>query len=79
MASAIEQLPLAEITRLFATRTSMFGDASDADDHIAAIMDRRRDEPAELLAELAHVPDGEDDAERLREVFAAAAARKRKR
>ena len=77
VASAIEQLPLAEITRLFAARFSMFGDSSNADEHIVAIMDRRADTPDELLAELAHVPDNEQDATRLREVYASAAARKR--
>jgi hypothetical protein len=76
VASAIEQLSLSEITRMFATRFSMFGDSSAADEHIATIMGHRDDSPADLLAELAHVPDNERDAARLREVYAAA-ARKR--
>lgn len=76
VASAIERLPLDEITRLFATRFSMFGDSSDADRHIAAIMDRRHDPPEALLGALAFVPDSERNAARLREVYAAAAERR---
>jgi hypothetical protein len=76
VASAIEQLPLAEITRLFATRFSMFGDGSDADRRIADIMDRRDDPTGALLGELAHVPESERNAARLREVYAEAARRR---
>jgi hypothetical protein len=79
VASAIEQLPLAEITRMFATRTTMFGDSAEAAAHIAAIMDRRDDTPDALLAELSSVPASEHAAARLRVVYADAADRKRRR
>ena len=79
VASAVEQLPLDDITRMFATRTSMFGDGAEADAHIAEIMDRRADTPEALLAELSTVPASEHDAAKLRAVYAAAAERKRRR
>lgn len=77
VASAIEQLPLAEITRLFAARFSPFGDSSEADAHIAAIMDRRTDSPEELLADITVPFEYEDNLETVRAVYRAAAERKR--
>ncbi|MDO9018655.1 MAG: hypothetical protein Q8S73_33750 [Deltaproteobacteria bacterium] len=74
--SALEQLPLDELTRLFATRSRMFGDDSDADEVVAAIMDRRDDPPEALLGEPAHTPATWQDMVRLRAVYAAAAERK---
>jgi len=77
VASAIEQLPLAELTRMFAARFSPFGDSSEADAHIAAIMDRRDDTLEELLAEITEPFEYEDNLAGVREVYRAAAERKR--
>ncbi len=80
VADALVRLPLDELTRLFATRTRrIFGDSSDAEEHVAAIMDRRDDTPEALLAPLAHAPESDWDAKQLREVYTAAAERKRAR
>lgn len=76
VASAIEQLPLAELTRLFAPRFTTFGDSSEADAHIAAIMDRRNDDPNELLAEITEPFEYEGNVARVRETYRAAAERK---
>ncbi len=77
--SALEQLPLDELTRVFAARSRMFGDDSDADEVVAAIMDRRDDAPEALLGELAHTPGSSHDTVRLRAAYTAAAERKRAR
>lgn len=75
--SALEQIPLDELTRLFASRSRMFGDDYDAETIVAGIMDRRADPPEALLGELAHTPEYPQDADRLRAVYAAAAERRR--
>ncbi len=80
VADALVSLPLDELTRHFATRTRrVFGDSSAAEEHIAAIMDRRDDPPEALLAPLAHTPESEWDAKQLRAAYTAAAERKRAR
>ncbi len=77
VASALEQLPLDELTGLFAARSRMFGDDSDAEDVVAAVMDRRDDPPEALLGEPAHTPATWQDLVRLRAVYARAAERRR--
>lgn len=77
VASALEQLPLDELTGLFASRSRMFGDDHDAESIVAEIMDRRADPPEALLGELARSPEYPEDAARLRAVYAAAAERRR--
>lgn len=74
---ALVQLPLDELTGLFARRSRMFGDDHDAESVVAAVMDRRDDPPEALLGELAHPPEHPEDAARLRTVYAAAAERRR--
>lgn len=76
---ALVALPLDELTGLFASRPSPFGDSSDADAHVAALLDRR-DDPAEaLLAPLACEPVNSYSAAQLRATYAAAAERRRAR
>lgn len=77
VASALERLPLDELTGLFARRTRMFGDDHDAERTVAGIMDRRGDPPEALLGALAHEPEHPADAARLRAVYAAAAGRRK--
>lgn len=76
--SALRQLPLAELSQVFATRGDrrLFSDSSNAVETVIAVMEARGDDPEALLATPAHLPESESDAAAVRELYATIAARR---